>query len=906
VSRGGFAPPDRYNPALVADPSTDPEEPPPESWEARDSWALPSDLGEPLPPAAPVAPGAPAEPDPVAPVESDPGPEDLPLPAGGIQFAMPLPSGPMSEALPSRTRHLVLGRPDLPRPSTGPAISFAEEPAEEEFGAPPRPQVPLLDRMEEATGLELDVCLVRAPESPGSVNPPVALPPRYRWLSTLGEGGQGSVELVFDEDLGRAVALKTLHEHRRDARRLAELYREARITGQLDHPNIVPVYDAGQLDDGRLYYTMPRMTGQSLHRVLVRLRRGDADALRRWDRVRLLQVLETACYAVGHGHERGVVHRDLKPANILLGRHGEVYVVDWGIARIVGGPAAGPRGPRRHWSEEGDARTERVRGSPPYMAPEQIKHPDQVGPAADVFCLGVMLYEALCRLPPFQGESVEDTVEALCQRKPVPPRERAPQLSVPPELEEICLRALEKFPGHRYPNATELAEALAEHRVGGRRRASAARRLREAGSMRARHRVVRARSVDAAARASELKGPVGGSNERDRGALRSAEEERQSLSRAADALLSEALWALHRALADDPENPDAQAALGELYAERYTAAEVGGSTREKAFFRALLRRFDDGRWGRWMRTGATLELQVQPESVEVVLRRLEVRSGALVPGEILLPEADATWELSPGRYAVEATDASWHYPIRVDRGDRQRLRLDARGSEQIGPELCFVPGGLARLGGDEPAPGAGPARDGQIPSFGIARHPVTVGAWARFLGWIGEDDPAAAVRLRPAGFAPDGPEAGRRPVTGVSLEQARAYCAWMTEATGITIRLPRADEFEKALRGADRRAFPWGDTFDADRCASLWTCAPDGEAPGVGTFEGDRSPFGVEDGAGGVWEWTRDRAGDRAVVVGGSYIGDEAGARSAGRRALDPKTQLRWLGFRVVQELSRD
>jgi formylglycine-generating enzyme required for sulfatase activity len=885
------------------------EEPPdeslPDSWEPEDSWVMPS---APIPKrkAAPAAP--PPDEDaapPAAPPAPPPGSPPRAAGAPGIVFAAPLPSGPLSEALPSSTRFLVLGGGEPSRPSTGPAISFAEEPDDEPL-PPPAPQIPLLERLEEATGLELDVCLVRPPESPGSANPPVDLPPRYRWLSTLGEGGQGSVELVFDEDLGRAVALKTLHPHRADPGRLAELYREARITGQLDHPNIIPVYDAGQLDDGRLFYTMPRMTGQSLHRVLVRLRRGDPDALRRWDRVRLLQVLETACYAVGHAHSRGVVHRDLKPANILLGRQGEVYVVDWGIARIVGGPAAGPQGPRRHWSEEGDERSERVRGSPPYMAPEQIKHPDQVGPAADVFCLGVVLYEALCRVPPFQGDTVEDLVDGLCHSKPVPPRERAPQLSVPAELEEICLKALEKFPGHRFPTATELAEALAEERAGGRRRTSAARRLREAASMQARHRVVRARAAEAAARAAELEGPVGSGGDRDRGAHRAADEERRSLDRAADALLSEALWALHRALGDDPENPDAQAALGELYAERYAAAEAAGSARERAFFRALLRRFDDGRWGRWMRTGATLELQLRPEDASVVLRRLEDRAGELVPGEVLTPDGDATWELAPGRYAIEPTDAAWHYPVLVERGDRQRFRLDLRGREQVGPELCFVPGGVARLGGDPQAPGAGPERDGQVASFAIARHPVTVGAWARFLRWIGEDDPSMAAALRPPGFDPDAPDASRRPLTGVTLDEATTYCRWMTQATGITIRLPRADEWEKSLRGADRRAFPWGDGFDPERCAGLWTCAPDAPPPEVGAFPGDRSPFGVEDGAGGVWEWTRDAAGDRSIVLGGAFIDGEPGARAAGRRALAPGTRLPWLGFRVVQELRVD
>ena len=123
---------------------------------------------------------------------------------------------------------------------------------------------------------------------------------------------------------------------------------------------------------------------------------------------------------VGYAHDLDVLHRDLKPANILLGGHGEVLVVDWGIARFT------PRGAdgvgvtdsirRRLWSESRDARRERVRGSPPYMAPEQVKHPDQVGAAADVFCLGVILYEILTRFPPFSGKDVEEVVEPSATR----------------------------------------------------------------------------------------------------------------------------------------------------------------------------------------------------------------------------------------------------------------------------------------------------------------------------------------------------------------------------------------------------------------------------------------------------------------------------------------------------------
>lgn len=832
----------------------------------------------------------------------------------------------------------------VPRSTRPLAIAFAEAPPSDADGS----FLPLAERVRQQSGQLLEICLDRPPSAiPG--RQPLPLPPRYAWIATLGEGGQGRVDLVFDRDLGRSVALKTLHTHRNSPAHVLDFYREARVTGQLEHPHIIPIHDAGQLPDGRLYYTMRRMPGESLHNVLYRLRRGDVDVVRRFSTHALVQVLERAAHGVGYAHARGVIHRDIKPANILLGSHGEVLVVDWGIARVVAGPGVETGGTPRLWSRKGDERRERVRGSPPYMAPEQVKHPDQVTAAADVFCLGVILYEILCRVAPFGGSTIEETVEALCHERPVSPRERAPEMAIPAELEEICLRCLEKFPGHRYADANELAGAIADALGGGRRRESAVRRLREAEGQHVRYRTLSARAHERDLLATDS--PVGVLST-DAGARRSRRESRarvESAIRARDGVFSEAVWGLHRALADEPELRDARARLGELYALRYQEAERLGAEREMAHFRAMLRNFDDGRWSRWLRTGAKLVVETTPPGLPLALYRLAEGEGGVQPVEAVDAERTGEWQVPPGRWALalpppsegptpafvtvggSASDAdaplltgedmdgdggvgepeparraawtpTWFYPLRLDREAQGALHVDFSHAGEAGERFAFVPGGPARLGGDDRAAGSGPERQVEIAPFAIARQTVTVGAFARFLAFIAETDAAEAENRTPPDFADQRLRGDLRPVTGVRLGDAEAYCRWLCDATGLHLRLPTADEWQKAARGADGRAWPWGDRWDDLACGALPACDPAGPPPEVGAFAMDRSPFGMEDAAGGVWEWTGTPASSaRTTVVGGAYLSEPDACRCAVRRALGPETRLPFLGFRVVR-----
>lgn len=255
---------------------------------------------------------------------------------------------------------------------------------------------------------------------------------RYRPGLLLGVGGMGQVIAATDERLGRQVALKRPRPGLPPALE-ARLAREAHITARLDHPGVVPVYDAGLGPDGRLYYTMPIVRGQSL-----------ADLLRGAERTspRLLRRVLEACEAVGAAHRQGIVHRDLKPANLMVGEGAGTRVLDWGLARLMTDPPSGE-----------------VVGTPRYMSPEQA-HGQPCDPRSDVWSLGAILYEVAT----LGAVRSEDPSEALAQaRRGDDPTVARSAEGLAPELMAIIERALSRDPAARYPDASALAIDLGNH-----------------------------------------------------------------------------------------------------------------------------------------------------------------------------------------------------------------------------------------------------------------------------------------------------------------------------------------------------------------------------------------------------------------------------------------------------------
>jgi len=276
---------------------------------------------------------------------------------------------------------------------------------------------------------------------------------RYRVINRLGKGGMGEVMQVRDEVIGREVALKRIRKIEPSDRVMQRFLREASIQGRLEHPAIVPLYDIGRDPAGLPFFTMKKLHGTTLSKIL-------ASDKPEFTLQRLLRAFSEVCLAVEFAHVRGIIHRDLKPDNIVLGDFGEVYVLDWGVAKVVGESDAefadvssGSSDDNEHATVPGTAV-----GTPGYMPPEQVRGDVDVDARADVYALGCLLFQILTRSmlhPP--GKAGLASAEAGIDARP---SLRAPHRSIPPELDELCVEATHTVRDKRIQTARELGDRV--------------------------------------------------------------------------------------------------------------------------------------------------------------------------------------------------------------------------------------------------------------------------------------------------------------------------------------------------------------------------------------------------------------------------------------------------------------
>lgn len=769
-----------------------------------------------------------------------------------------------------------------------------------------------------------------------------ALPRKYALGKELARGGVGRIDVVSDSDLMRTLVLKRLIDgHGVSDYVLQKFIEEAQITAQLEHPNIVPVHDFGYFSGGEVFFTMKLVEGRTLKDIIRALRKREPATTAEYPRLNLLNIFRQICMAIGFANSKGVVHRDIKPSNVMIGEYGETLVLDWGVAKVIGRAEDATThqvSTSRSLSEDATM-VGVVTGTPAYMAPEQAAGKvNDVDERADVYALGAVLYEILAFRAPFRGKNFRQVLAQVLTQPPPPPSARTPQNNVPPALDAICMRCLEKRPDRRYATAKEIIAAIDLYLAGVEdldRRARLSRtRLDEGLDLLDQY--LRSKSVATHLEEELLElewGYEGHEPIEQKRPLWAKQAGLEEAQRHVHQQFAASAQAFMASIGFNPDNQEACNELARLYWFKMRDAEQAGDEGETIYYRGLVEAYNRGVFDDLLKGRGRIVIRSYPTGARVTASRyLEVDQQLTTLMEEALgqtalnniPLAQGSWLLRlqlPGYRDVL-------YPAQVDRGEVTDVICRFFKEAEIGTHYLYVPGGAFAMGGDDACTSARHRRRVEVGDFFISRYPVTCGEYLAFIHELDMSDRFTAhrrvPRLRPeAGHLWVRDANGRFclpavdaegfqwdpywPVFGISFEDAQAYCAWYTRRAGVQIRLPTEEEWEKAARGNDARPFPWGARFDPTFCKMAASRQGQPMPERVGSFASDQSPYGIYDMAGLVSEYCDSPfSGDSAlrVVKGGNYREQSAvGCRVSGRHSASSRTPSLTIGFRVVRDV---
>lgn len=288
---------------------------------------------------------------------------------------------------------------------------------------------------------------------------------RYRDFQPLTQGGEAILRTCVDENLGRVVVMKTLQPQFQNLETYQKRFlREARVTAQIPHPATIPVYELSRDADGNAYFTMKKLGGRDMSDILDQIAANHQPTAEQYTLENLVNVLIHAAQCLAFAHDHGVVHRDMKPANIMIGDYGEVMVLDWGLAKVWDMEdnddvdqliRSGKQVISGRLTGRGD-----VQGTPFYMSPEQAVETGDVDGRSDIYSMGIILFEVLTGESYMSGKNFKEIKRKLLEDPPRDPIRVAPKKKIPPELNAICVKALQRQPQDRYQNMSLLVDDL--------------------------------------------------------------------------------------------------------------------------------------------------------------------------------------------------------------------------------------------------------------------------------------------------------------------------------------------------------------------------------------------------------------------------------------------------------------